>query len=84
MSPVRGSILKSSEETSAVRERPSRIEFPQPRKTPREWGPKPLPSRDFRPCWDYDPEGFSQLGPETISRPFQVRLGVAPESAEKP
>ena len=53
-------------------------------KTPREWRPRPLPSRGFRPYRDYDPEGFSRLGPKVISRSLRLRFGVAPESAEKP
>jgi hypothetical protein len=54
----------------------------RPRKTPRECGPKPLPSRGFRPYRDSFPERLvSQWGPQVVSRLLKVRAKVAPESA---
>lgn len=58
------------------------VEVSGPRKTPRECGPKPLPSRGFRPNRDSFPERLvSQWGPQAVSRLLKVRLKVAPGSA---
>jgi len=58
------------------------VEVSRPRKTPRECGPKPLPSRGFRPNRDSFPERLvSQWGPQAVSRLLKVRVKVAPESA---
>lgn len=72
-------------ETSSDRRIVCRYLDDSTRKTPREFRPKPLPSRGLRPAETPNPERLvSQWVPGVTSQSLQVRFGVAPDSAPTP